>query len=114
MYDQQFNTDIDYHQVVLFEKAGEYGILALTRNKDRFMVLGRSCRYTVNHSPQTEGFAAAKLSFERSVQTSVEEGWRVAWRGFPQGRPRTFCVPCRKRWGERAVYCGSCGGKLDR
>lgn len=110
MRDQPFKTDIDYHHVVLLEKAGEFGVLALTRTNDRFTVIGRTCGHGVTHSAQTEGFAEAKRHFENSVQQSVDHGWSVAWSGFPHGRRRHSC--CRKQWPDRAIYCGDCGVKL--
>lgn len=114
MRDQPFKTDIDYHQVVLFEKAGEYGVVALTRNTAGFTVIGRSCRHTVDHSLQTEGFVEAKRKFENSVQQSVDDGWSVAWRGFPHGVVRSRCPQCHEPVPAEARYCGRCGGPVNR
>jgi len=110
MYDNVTNITA-YHYAVLMQKGGEFSVLALSRGTHGITMLGRSGRDGIHRSLQTEGFEAAKRNFENSILSSVDNGWSVAWRGFPYGRPR--CCSSVRSGEPGAKFCGHCGGRLD-
>jgi hypothetical protein len=83
------DTRLD-HRVAVLEKDGRFACIALTEcaMPPGAFVLGRSDHNGLTHSPHNEGRDAALRAFAGSLRTSIENGWRVVWSGFPFGQPR--------------------------
>lgn len=86
MLDVVNNVNV-HHEVAIFEKAGNFSVLALTHSKVvGVTVIGR----VDGRSPRTQAaqgcLKCGQKGFELAISTSIENGWKIAWRGFPYGR----------------------------
>lgn len=88
MKDQKFIFHGTYHEVAILTKDGRTNVIALSRTTNGSVVMGRTdtrAEPMITHSPQC-CLNTAKRRFQNALETSVENGWSVAWRGFPYGK----------------------------
>lgn len=88
MKDGSFSFGGDYHEVAIFTKDGVTSVVALSRSSCGRVVIGRTdprSEPMITHSQQC-CFNTAKIRFQNAIETSVDNGWSLAWRGFPYGR----------------------------
>lgn len=87
MKDGNFSFGGAYHEVAIFEKTGVTSVVALSRSLCGIIVIGRTdprAEPSITNSPQC-CFKEAKARFQNAIQTSVDNGWSLIWRGFPYG-----------------------------
>lgn len=88
MKDGNFAYCGNYHEVAIFTKGELTSVVALSRSTSGIVLIGRNdprSQPAITNSPQC-CFNTAKARFQNAIQTSVDNGWSLVWRGFPYGK----------------------------
>jgi hypothetical protein len=100
MLDMINETSLE-HEAAILTKNGVYSVIALSVAPScGLIVLGRSdIRTDAIHNSHQKDRETGQTNFENSLKHSVDNGWRIVWRGFPYGKPEL--KPQRRGDGEK-------------